>query len=127
MREMKCPVCGGKVPRTVLRSKTFPCPTCKEQLRHRDWSLLQIMLLGVCGYWLTFVVAERIGLKGNGLLATTILLGPLASFLVGAVLVLLLAWVFCIPPRLERDPASRSHDGGILHINSPPGPRNGPS
>ena len=127
MREMKCPVCGGEVPRTVLRSKTFPCPTCKEQLRHRDWSPLLTTLLGVCGYSLTFVIAERMGLRGNGLLVATIFLGPLAGFLVGAVLVLPQAWVFCIPPRLQRDPGPRSSDGGVLHIESPPGPRDRPS
>ena len=127
MREMKCPVCGGEVPRTVLRSKTIQCPTCKEWLRVRGLSPLLIIPLAACGYWLAFVAAERVGLRGNALLMVTVLLGPFAGLPVASVLGLLLAWVFRIPPRLQRDPGPRSSDGGILHIDSPPGPRNGPS
>jgi len=127
MREMKCSVCGGGVPRAAPRSKTFQCPTCKEWLRVRGLSPLLIIPLGACGYWLAFVIAERVGLKGNALLMVTLLLGPFAGMPVAGVLGLLLAWVFHIPPRLQRDPGPRSSDGGILHIDSSREPRNGPS
>jgi hypothetical protein len=126
MPEMKCPVCAGEVPRALLRSKTFPCPTCKKPLRVRDWNPLLAIPLLACGYSLTFVIAERMGLKGYGLLIVTIFLGCAASFAVGGVLGLLLAWVFCLPPRLEMDPGPGFDDGGILHIESPPRPRKGP-
>ena len=121
MREMKCPVCSGEVPRTRLRSETFPCPTCKERLRMRDFNPLLTIPVVACGYSLTFVIAYLMGLKGNGLFLVTIFLGCPASFLVAGVLGLLLSWVFCVPPRLERDPGA---DG--LYILLPPGPWKGP-
>ena len=126
MREMKCPVCAGEVPRTLLRSKTFPCPTCKEALRPTEWSPLWGYPLLACGWTLTYVGAERMGLKGYGLLYVTIFVGFAASFLVPAVIALLLAWVFCVPPPLETDPGPGFDDGGVLHIDSPPRPRKGP-
>ncbi len=127
MREMKCPVCGGEVPRTALRSKIFPCPTCKESLRSKEWSPLWVLPLAACGYLLTFLTAEWMGLKGNALFMVTVLLGPFAAIPAASVLGLSLAWVFGIPPRLKRDPGPRAYDGGILHIDSAPGPRKGPS
>jgi hypothetical protein len=127
MREMKCPVCAGEVPRTLLRSKTFPCPVCKEPLRVREASPLLGFPLAACCYWLSFVIAERMGLKGYGLLIVTIFLGCAATFLVAAVLGGLSGWAFRLPLRLERDPGPGFDDGGVLHIESPPRPRIGPS
>ena len=118
--KLKCPVCGSEVPGTVLRSGTFPCPTCKEPIRIRDSSPLLVIPYAACGYSLTFLAAQKIGLKGYGLLIATIFLGCAATFLLGFVVVGLLGWVFRLPPRLERDPGPGSDDGGILHINSPP-------
>jgi hypothetical protein len=126
MREMKCPACASEVPRTLLRSKTFPCPVCKEALRLRDWSPLMGIPLAARGYWLTFVIAERMGLKGYGLLVVTIFLGCAAGIAFGGVLGVLLSWVFRVPPRLERDPGTHLDDGGVLHIESPPKLRKGP-
>jgi len=126
MREMTCPSCGGEVPRMLLRSKTFPCPTCKESLRSKEWSPLWGFPIAACGWTLAFVVAERMGLKGGGLLFATILLGTAATLLVPAVIVLLLAWVFGVPPSLEKDPGPDLYDGRILRIESPPKPREGP-
>ncbi len=125
MRGMKCPVCGGEVPRTVLRSKTFPCPICKEPLLVRDWSPLLTVAVTACGYWLTFVIAERLGPKGNGLFVATLFLGTAGGLVAASVLGLLWGWLFPVP--LERAPGPGSHDGGILHIDSAPGPRNRPS
>ena len=117
MREIICPVCGSEVPRMLLHSKTFPCPTCKEWLRVKGLSPLLIIPLVACGYWLAFVTAERVGLKGNELLIVTLLSGPFVTIPLGSVLGVLLAWVFRIPPRLLRGPGPRSSDGGILHID----------
>lgn len=125
MRETKCPVCGGGVPGAVLRSKTFPCPICKEPLRVRDWSPLLTVALAACGYGLTFVIAERLGLKGNGLLMATLFLGTAGGLVAAGVLGLLWGCLFPVP--LETAPGPGSHDGGILHIDSAPGPRNRPS
>jgi hypothetical protein len=66
------------------------------------------------------------GLKGWGLLFATIFLGPVAGLLVTGLIILVLAWVFGLPPPLERDPGPGLDDGRILHIESPPGPRKGP-
>ena len=121
-----CPVCAGEVPRMLLRSKTFSCPTCKEPLRARDGSRLLSIPLAACGYSLTYVVAERMGLKGIGLLIVTLFLGLAATYAVAGVLGLLLGWAFCVPPRLEIDPGPGFNDGGILHIESPPRLRKGP-
>ncbi len=82
--------------------------------------------VAACGISLTFAIAERMGLKGYGLLTVTIFLGCLASFLVAGVSGLLLGWVFRLPPRLERDPGPGFDDGGVLHIESPQRPRKGP-
>ena len=121
MREMKCPVCSGEMPRELLRSKIFTCPTCKEPLRPKDFNPLLAIPGMACGYWLTFAVAERAGLKGNALFMVTIFLGPLlGGYVVSAVLGLALAWLFDLTPRLERDPSSRSDDVRVLHIDSPP-------
>ncbi len=80
VRQMKCPICAGDVPCKLLRSKTFECPACKESLRVKDFSpLLTIVLtitLMVCGYWLTFVIGEQLGLEGNGLFTVTLFLRP---------------------------------------------------
>ena len=126
MRDMRCPVCGGPVPRTVLRSNAFQCPTCKEWLRSKEWSPLWGFAWAACVWGLAFVAGERMGLKGWGLLFARVFLGSAAGLLVTGLIILTLAWVFGLPPRLERDPGLGSHDGGILHIDSPPGPRNGP-
>jgi hypothetical protein len=64
------------------------------------------------------------GLKGWGLLFATIFLGPVAGLLVTGLIILTLAWVFGVPPRLERDLGVDG--GGILHIVPPPGPSKGP-
>ena len=122
---MKCPVCQGEVARTLLRSNTFPCPTCKQPLRVKEWSPLLIIPLAACGYSLTFIIAERMGLKGNGLFLVTLFVGSPASIAVAAVLGGLLGWVLRVPPSLERDPGPGFNDGGILHIEPPPGPRKG--
>jgi hypothetical protein len=66
------------------------------------------------------------GLKGWGLLFATIFLGSVAGLLVTGLIILILAWVFGLPPPLERDPGPDLHDGGILHIESAPRPRKGP-
>ena len=126
MRKMKCPVCAGEVPRTLLRSKTFPCPACKEPLRVRDFSLLLAIPLAAGGYSLVFVIAQRMGLRGYALLIVTIFLGCAASFLVASVVGGFLGWILCLPPPLERDPGPGFADGGVLHIDSPPRPRKGP-
>jgi len=126
MREMKCPVCAGEVPRTALRSKTFPCPTCKESLRSKEWSPLWGFPWAACVWGLTFVAGERMGLKGWGLLFATIFIGSVAGLLVTGLIILTLAWVFGLPPSLERDPGPGFDDGGILHIGSSPRPPNGP-
>ena len=126
MRQMRCPICAGQVPRTLLHCKTLACPTCKVRLRARDFSPLLAIPLAACGYSLTFVIAQRMGLKGYGLLIVTILLGCAASFLLAGMLGGLLGWVFCLPPRLERDPGPGFADGGILHIPSAPRPRRYP-
>jgi hypothetical protein len=110
----------------LLRSKTFPCPTCKEALRPTEWNPLWGFPLLACGWTLTYVGAERMGLEGWGLLFATILLGFAAAFLIPAVIALLLAWVFNVPPSLERDPGPALDDGGVLHIDSPPGPQKPP-
>ena len=61
------------------------------------------------------------GLKGNGLFMTTLFTGPLTGIGLSYVLILVLAWVFGLPPRLELLPRPSSADGGILHIDSAPG------
>jgi hypothetical protein len=114
------------MPTELLRSKTFPCPNCKVPLREREFSLLLAIPVSACGYSLTFLIAERMGLKGAGLFMVTVFIGCPASFLVAGVLGLLLGWVFCLPPRLERDPGPHFNDGGVLHIDSPPKLRKGP-
>ena len=126
MREMKCPVCAGEVPRTLLSSKGFACPTCKEPLRVRDPSPLWAIPLGAAGYSLTFVIAQRMGLKGGGLFTVTLLLGCAASFLLACAVGGLMGWVFQLPPPLERDPGDDFDGGRVLHIESPPRPRQGP-
>ena len=125
MREMKCPVCGGEVPRALLRSQPFVCPTCKEPLRSREFSPLLGFPIGAVFFSLAFVIAERMGMKGWGLIFATLFLGPAAGFVVSAVIVLALAWVFGLPPPLERDPGPVLNDGGVLHIESAPRPRKG--
>jgi len=124
MPNTKCPVCAGEVPGTALRSGTFPCPNCKEPLRLRDWSPLLIIPLQACGFGLTFVVAERLGLEGNGLFMVTLFLGSVGGLVVAGVLGLLWGWLLPMP--LERDPGRAFDDGGILHIESPPRLRKGP-
>ena len=114
------------MPRTLLRSKTFSCPTCEEGLRVRQLSRLWGLPLVACGYTLTFVVAEKMGLKGNGLLMVTVFLGPVVGILVGVVLGLVSAWVFRIPPPLERDPGLGFEYSGVLHIDSQRRSRKGP-
>ncbi len=121
MPNTKCPVCAGEVPGTLLRTKTFPCPICKEPLQVRDWGPLVIILSAAGGYWLTSVVAERLGLTGNGLFMTTLFLGPFVGIVVVG---LLRGWLFPVP--LERAPGPGFDDGGVLHIDSPPRPRKGP-
>ena len=113
------------MPRGLLRSNNFSCPTCKVRLRLKEWSPLLGVPWAACAWGLTFLIAERMGLNGWGLLLATIFLGSVAGLLVTAAIVLLLAWVFRIPPPLERDPGPALYDGGILHIESPPGPRKG--
>jgi len=120
MRTMKCPVCAGEVPRTLLRAKTFPCPGCKNPLRVGDPSPLLIYPLAVVGYSLTFVVAQRMGLKGYGLLGVTIVVGCAVIFLLACALGAVMGWLFCLPPRLERDPGPGFDNGRILRIASPP-------
>jgi hypothetical protein len=66
------------------------------------------------------------GLKGWGLVFATIFVGSVAGLLVTGLIILTLAWVFGLPPRLERNPGPAFNDGEILHIGSPPEPRNGP-
>jgi hypothetical protein len=126
MLKMKCPVCAGEVPRTLLRSKNFRCPICKEPLRVREFSPLLGIPLAACSYSLTFVIAQQMGLRGYGLLIVTIFIGCGASFLVAAVMGGLLGWVFCLPVPLQRDPGPGFDDGGILHIESPPRPPKSP-
>lgn len=92
----------------------------------REFSPLLGFLWAACAWGLTFVVAERLGLKGWALLFATVFLGSVAGLLVTGVIVLLIAWVFRLPPPLERDPGPGFDDGGILHIDSPPRPRKGP-
>jgi hypothetical protein len=89
----------------------------------RDPSRLLIIPIAVCGYSLTFVIAQQTGLKGNALLMVTVFLGLPASFLVAAVVGALLATLFPMP--LEIDPGLGLNDGCILHIDSPPKLRKG--
>jgi hypothetical protein len=124
MPNTKCPVCAGEVPGTALRSGTFPCPICNEPLRVRDWSPLLIIPSAGCGYWLTFVIGERLGLKGDWLLSATFFLGSVGGLVVAGVLGLVWGWLFPVP--LEAAPVPPSEDGGILHIESPPTRRKGP-
>ena len=87
MREMKCPVCAGRVPRAVIRSGPFPCPVCKELLRIRELSPLLIIpvCLG-CGWLLAFLITSRIGLTANGLFFVTFFLGfPVSMFVAGVI------------------------------------------
>lgn len=114
----KCPACGGEVSGRLLRSGTFPCPNCNEPLRVREFNILLTIPVAACGYSLTFLIAQQMGLTGNGLFMVTLFLGCPASFLVSGVLGLLYGWLFPMP--LERDPGPGFDDGGILHIESPP-------
>ena len=120
MIRMKCPVCAGEVPGTLLRSESFLCPVCKEPLRVREFSVLWAIPLVAGGFWLTFLIAERLGLKGSELHLVTLLVGFPATWLLVCVVGVLWGWVFCLPLPLERDPGPERDDGGILHINSPP-------
>ena len=124
MPNTKCPACAGEVPGTVLRSGTFPCPICKQPLRVKDRNPLLIIPLMACGFWLTFIAGEQLGLKDNGLFMVTLFIGPAGGIVVAALLGLLWGWLFPVP--LERDPGPAFDDGGILHIESPPRPRKGP-
>ena len=127
---MECPICGGDVPRKLLRSKTFECPTCKVSLRVKDLSqlltIVLIIVLLVCGYWLSFVIGEQLGLEGNGLFTATLFLGPIGGVLVSVILGVFIGGVVGVAPQLEDDPGPTVEDGRILHIDSPPPPRNPP-
>jgi hypothetical protein len=123
---MRCPVCAGEVPWTVVRSKPFQCPICNEPLRVRQASPLLAISFGACGYSLTFLIAYLMGLKGNGLFLVTFFLGSPASFLVAGVVGGVIGWLLRLPPPLERDPSADLYDGRILHIESPTRPRKDP-
>ena len=132
MREMRCPVCAGAVPRWVRTRKTFPCPNCKEPIRVRDFSKLWGIPLSVCGLSLTFLAAYLMGLRGNTLLLVTVLLATPAAFLLSASIGLLAAMlslfygVDLLPWELERDRGLGFYYSRILHINSPPTPPKSP-
>ena len=120
----KCPFCAGDVPWTVLSSSKVPrCPTCNAPLRVR-FSLLLLLPLAACGYWLTYAIAGRMGLTGFGLFIMTFLLGYLAGIFlivsVGAI------WGRFFPLPLEPDPGSVVDDGRILHLDAPPRDREHP-
>ena len=123
MPTTKCPVCAGEVPGTALRSGTFPCPICNEPLRVREFSVLLGILAWLCGCCVTFLVGQRMGLKGYGLLTFTFFLSIPASLLVVGVIAGFLGLL--LPAPLERAPAPPFDDGGILHIESPPKLRKG--
>jgi hypothetical protein len=113
----KCPFCMGEVPWELLRSKSFPCPTCEAPLRVKGPSTPFMALLLACGYWLTYVTAERMGLEGNVLFMFTLLLGGAGGLVLGMV-------VGSIHGRLlgfglEPDPII-IEGGGILNLDSKP-------
>ena len=120
----KCPVCKGEVPSTLLRSETFPCPTCKEPLRVRDFSMLLTFPALALGWLLTYRLAHPMGLKGYALFFVTFIggypMGMLAVGVIGGILARI------VPVPLDRDLGDDFADGGVLHIDSPPKPPKGP-
>jgi hypothetical protein len=70
----------------------------------------------VCGFSLACLVSYLVGLRSNGLLAGTVVLGYPATMALGAVVGLIRGLFF---PSLERD---LGDDDGFLHIAPPPGP-----
>jgi len=117
-KQSKCPFCAGKVPWARLDSKTFLCPTCNAPLRVAESNGLLGYLFLAAGWPVAFIVAGRMGLKGNTLLFG----GFIGGFVVGVLLTTLVGSIAgsLIRPRLEPDPGPGLSDGGVLHIESPP-------
>ena len=120
----KCPFCAGDVPWTLLNSGTFACPTCNGPLHVAEASPVPAIVIGFGSWPLGFIIAGRMGLKGNSLLFVGFFGGFVASALVVALLGSILGSL--VPPRLEPDPGPSFSDGGVLHIDSPPNPQKPP-
>ncbi len=74
----------------------------------------------ICGYGLTFLIAERMGLEGGALFLTTAFVGPLMAVGVGGVLGLLRGSLFRFAWQVEVASRPATDDGKLLHIDSAP-------
>jgi hypothetical protein len=120
MRKIKCPVCGGEVPKVYVRRGTFPCPTCRQPLRIARASRVVAVPIVVGGWSLALLIPHLMGMQGNTFLLAAILLLAPAGFGVAALMGAVRGYLFL---KLERDPGVE--DGEILHITPRPDARGG--